>query len=328
MKRNGRYRVVRTPQGWRIAGPCCAMANGFLERIGLRGLAEGSMRTYAFDLLVILRWLHRRRADPARLREEDLYAFVREHRAGTGPVTVNRRLRLLHRLRRFVRPDREQPRCWPRRRQRIRNLPYVKEPRTIKRPLLDQQVRRMVDALHTQRDRAMLALMWAMGLRVGEVLALRWEDLDWEHGTALVRGKGQRERTLPLPEPVAELLLRYRRVEWPATDTPTVFVVLKGARRGQPLSYAGTRRLFRYHRLRLRLPEAHPHRFRHTFAANMIRQGMSVPSLMRLLGHTWAETTLRYVHFDDAEVRQHYEQALRKLAQAHAACAADLRPLL
>jgi integrase len=186
----------------------------------------------------------------------------------------------------------------------------------------------VVTALRTNRDRAILGLMWALGLRIGEVLALRWEDLDWEHATVQVRGKGDRERNLPLPLPVAVLIRRYHSVEWPRGAGPTVFVVLKGPRRGQALTYAAARRIFRYHRDRLNLPEAHPHRFRHTFAANMIRQGMSVPSLMRLMGHTWAQTTLRYVHFDDAEVREHYEKALQKLAQTGAVSAADVCAVL
>lgn len=319
--------VVHTPQGWRLRGPHSAAANRFLERIALRGLAAGSRRTYAFDLLVILRWLDRRRLRAERLREEDLYVFVRDHQGHLKAVTLNRVLRLLHRLHRFMHPAEQRARPAPRLRRRLR-LPYVKEPRTIKRPLLDTQVQRVVTDLRTNRDRAILGLMWALGLRIGEVLALRWEDLDWEHATVQVRGKGNRERNVPLPQPVAVLLRRYRSVEWPRAAGPTVFVVLKGPRRGQALTYAAARRIFRYHRERLNLPAAHPHRFRHTFAANMIRQGMSVPSLMRLLGHTWAQTTLRYVHFDDAEVREHYAQALQKLAQTAAVSAADVCAVL
>jgi site-specific recombinase XerD len=329
MKSARDWSVVRTAQGWRIRGPNPRTANRFLARVGLRGLAAGSLRTYAFDLLRILRWVRRRRKRLEHLCREDLYRFVRDQRGRLQAVTVNRHLRLLYRLQLFLHPDDAQGQPFRGRRSRVPSLPYVKEPRTVKRPLTDRQVRSMAQALRTNRDRAIVGLMWAAGLRIGEVLALRQEDIDWEQAALHVCGKGNRERSLPLAESVAGLIRRYQAVERPPTGTPAVFVVLKGPRRGQRLTYAGIRRIFRYHRQRLKMPQAHPHRFRHTFAVNMIRQGMSVPSLMRLMGHTWPETTLRYVHFDDHEVREHYEQALAKLAQTgRRDAAADLRAIL
>ena len=318
--------VVHTPRGWRLTGPRSRDLNRFLARIELRGLAAGSLRTYAFDLIRIRRWLRRRHPRPAPLRREDLYAFVRDQRGQLQAVTVNRLLRLLDRLRRFLQPEDTAPEPW--RRRRAQPLPYIREPQTVKLPLTDRQVRQVVARLRTNRDRAILGLMWAVGLRSGEVLALRLDDVDWAQGTLHVRGKGHRERTLPLADPLADILRRYLAVERPPGAEPAVFLVLKGPRRGAPLTYAGLRRLFRYHRHCLKLPQAHPHRFRHTFAANMIRHGMSVPTLMRLLGHTWPATTLRYVHFDDREVRAHYAQALAELARTGHGIATDLGAVL
>ena len=314
MKNAREPRVEHTPRGWRLRGPGSAGANRFLDRISLRGLAESSRRTYAFDMPRLLRWLRERGLRPEALRHEDYYSFISDLRDQLRPPTINRLLVLLHRWVCFLRPG-EAPRR-RRRSRRARCIPRVREPRVQKRPLTDRQVTRMARELRTDRDRAALGLMWALGLRVGEVLRLCWEDVDWQERTVHVHGKGNRERSLPLPEVVVALLRRYQLTERPAGCTAgAVFVVLKGPRRGRPMTYAGMRRIFRYHRARLRLPEAHPHRFRHTFAVNMIRQGMSVPSLMRLLGHTWPETTMRYVHFDDREVRRHYEEALRKLSR-------------
>ena len=237
------WSVVRTAQGWQIRGPNHLTANLFLERVGLRGLAAGSLRTYAFDLVRILRWARRRRKRLDHLCREDLYRFVRDQQGRLQAVTVNRRLRLLHRLRLFLHPDNAE--VFPRgRRSRIVSLPYVKEPRTVKRPLTDRQVKSMAQDLRTNRDRAILGLMWAAGLRIGEVLTLRQEDIDWENCALHVRGKGNRERSLPLAESIAGLIRRYMAVERPPIDTPALFVVLKGPRRGQPLTYAGIRRIF------------------------------------------------------------------------------------
>lgn len=309
--------VQRTTAGWRLHGAGCEPANAFLERIELRGLAEGSMRTYAFDLLNLTRWLNHQGLAPAAVTREDFFAFLKDHRGRLKAVTLNRQLRLLQRWATSERP----PIAGGVRRRRARAraqdpLPSVREAQVIRRPLTDQQTRRMLEGFRTHRDRAMAGLMWALGLRVGEVLALTLPDLDWEHATILVHGKGRRERSLPLLAQVSGLIRRYLEWERPKNADERLFVVLKGPRRGRPLTYAGARRLFRYYRGQLQIPEAHPHRFRHTFAANMVRQGLSLPMLMRLMGHTWISTTVRYVHFDDRELREHYEKALARLNAA------------
>ena len=329
MKSSSDWSAVHTAKGWRIEGPQPRPANLFLDRVALRGLADGSLRTYAFDLVRILRWLRRRRKRPGRLCAEDFLRFVRDQREQLDAVTINRLLRLLSRFQSFLNPDAAQREIIRGRRPRAaKSLPYVKEPYRVKRPLTDRQVRVVLEDLRTNRDRAILILMWALGLRIGEVLALRTEDIDWEQATLFVRGKGLRERSLPLAESVVAAIRAYLAVERPPTEESRLFLVLKGERRGLPLSYAGLRRLFRYHRARLKLPEAHPHRFRHTFAANMIRQGLSVPTLMRLLGHTWPHTTMRYIHFNDREVREDYEIALHTLAHGAPHASRDLRPVL
>ena len=323
------WTAAHTAQGWRIQGPTSRTANLFLDRVALRGLADGSLRTYAFDMVRILRWLRRRRKRPASLCSEDLHRFVHDERDYLKAVTINRHLRLLARFRSFLNSDDTRREVCRRLRPRhARPLPFVKEPYCMKRPLTDRQVRTVFDDLRTNRDRAILTLMWALGLRIGEVLALRGEDIDWEQATLFVQGKGLRERSLPLAESVAEAIRQYITLERPRTEEKRLFLVLKGSRRGQALTYAGLRRLFRYHRTRMNLPEAHPHRFRHTFAANMIRQGMSVPTLMRMLGHTWPRTTMRYIHFNDREIRQDYGKALHKLAHSASNASRDLDPIL
>ena len=79
------------------------------------------------------------------------------------------------------------------------------------------------------------------------------------------------------------------------TNAPALFVCLKGKSRGQPMSPAGLRSLFRHHRMRSRIPHAHPHRLRRTFGSDMVRAGMSLPALQQLLGHSQIQTTIRYV---------------------------------
>lgn len=313
MSRAVRWSVAPRPEGWTLRGPSqAAEANRFLQRAALRGLAPASLRTYAYDLLALLRWAGRR---PLRdVTAEQMLAFVSLCRGRVQPVTINRRVRLWDQYVRLFRPD---PAPAPRAlRRRRRALPLVRQPVTMKPPLHHDQVRKLWLALRTLRDQAIVALMWTSGLRLGEVLRLQVPDADLDTGVLRVLGKGNKQRLVPLAGWVGRLVQRYQLEERPAADTPELFVVLKGQRRGRAMTPAGVRRVFRYWRQVLHLPQAHPHRFRHTFAANMIRHGVSVPQLMRLLGHAWPATTLRYVCFDDRQLRQDYERALRQIPGA------------
>ena len=107
-----------------------------------------------------------------------------------------------------------------------------------------------------------------------------------------------------------ELLDHYLRLERPQTSTDTLFVSLKGPARGTRMTPAGLRSLFRYHRRTTGVKKANPHRFRYTFASDMVRAGVSLPALMRLMGHARIETTMVYVEVTPLEVYQQYAKAV------------------
>jgi site-specific recombinase XerD len=86
---------------------------------------------------------------------------------------------------------------------------------------------------------------------------------------------------------------------------------LKGRHRGQPLTLAGLRSLFRHHRLRTTVLRANPHRFRHTFGADMVRNGISLPALQRLMGHSDIQTTMLYVDLAPQDVWREYAKAVQ-----------------
>jgi site-specific recombinase XerD len=89
-------------------------------------------------------------------------------------------------------------------------------------------------------------------------------------------------------------------------------VCLKGRARGTALSAAGLRSLFRYHRRTSEVPQANPHRFRHTFGADMVRAGISLPALQQLMGHAQIRTTMRYVQLAPEDVWRAYRNAIVK----------------
>ena len=125
-----------------------------------------------------------------------------------------------------------------------------------------------------------------------------------------VRGKGNKIRFLPLAPEATQLLDHYLRLERPQTSTDALFVSLKGPARGARMTPAGLRSLFRYHRRTTGVKMANPHRFRHTFASDMVRAGVSLPALMQLMGHAQIQTTLVYVQVTPSRVYQQYARAV------------------
>jgi integrase len=101
------------------------------------------------------------------------------------------------------------------------------------------------------------------GLRSREVLALELEDLLFSEAQVRVHGKGRRVRLLPLPPETIRILLCWLKTERPLTNSPAVFVSLKGKARGRAMTPAGLRSLFRHHRATSGVAQANPHRFRH-----------------------------------------------------------------
>ncbi len=170
-------------------------------------------------------------------------------------------------------------------------------------------------SFRSYRDLVIVALMLANGLRSREVLGLRCCDVVPSQACLYVLGKGNKQRVLPLSHHTLSALDRYLAIERPRTDSPLLFVSLKGNRRGRPMTPAGLRSLFRHHRKRTGITRANPHRFRHTFGADMVRAGVSLPALMHLMGHASIHTTLRYTQLSREDVWQQYRSAMEKLRQ-------------
>jgi site-specific recombinase XerD len=182
-------------------------------------------------------------------------------------------------------------------------------------------VARFWSSFRNSRDLAIVGLMLLQGLRSQEVLNLNCDDLLLSEAQIRVRGKAHKTRFLPLAPEAAQLLDHYVRLQRPHTSTHALFVSLKGPARGARMTPAGLRSLFRYHRRTTGVPIANPHRFRHTFASDMVRAGISLPALMQLMGHAHIHTTMIYVQVSPVEVYQQYARAvaqlIRPLPQTH-----------
>jgi site-specific recombinase XerC len=190
----------------------------------------------------------------------------------------------------------------------------VKEPKRVPTVLSVDQVAKFWSGFRTARDLAIVGLMLLQGLRSKEVIALNLEAVQLAEFRICVHGKGNKLRPLPLASETVHLLDHYLRLERPAARGPALFVSLKGPARGTRITPAGLRSLFRYHRCTSGVPGAHPHRFRHTFASDMVRAGISLPALRQLMGHANISTTMIYVPVSPRDVMDQYARvAARRL---------------
>jgi integrase/recombinase XerD len=304
-------------------------ANAFLDAQRVRQLSLRSLRAYGYDLLHFARWwLQHHPARPVQETDEaTVLDYVRDQlneASPPTPQTINHRLGVLRSLYRFhsghpltagspgfQRPYLTQsPLGYGRPRRRIASGLRLKEPHHVIVPLSADEVAKFWSSFRTFRDLALVALMLLNGLRSQETLALQLQDLQLADAQLHVLGKGNKPRLLPLPGETIQVLQNYLHLERPPTNSSALFVSLKGPKRGLPMTTAGLRSLFRYHRVRSRVLQANPHRFRHTFGADMVRAGISLPALQQLMGHAQILTTMLYVQVAPQDVWREYARAV------------------
>lgn len=304
--------------------------NRYLDREYVRRLANTSLRIYAYNLLHFVRWwesLHHTgdiaEADLAESTLLDYLRFQSSLQPRPSASTINDRVADADRAIRNEFPDapcqvapgfqhaflQRKPMGLGRPRVAISRL-RVKVPKLTVVPLSVNEVARFWSSFHTARDLAIVGLMLMHGLRSAEVLALNPDNVLLSEAQLRVRGKGNKLRFLPLAPETTQLIDHYLRLERPNPCSQALFVVLKGPARGTRMTPAGLRSLFRYHRRTTGIQLANPHRFRHTFASDMVRAGMSLPALMHLMGHADIETTLRYVQVTPQDVYLQYARAV------------------
>jgi site-specific recombinase XerD len=342
-ERDGRWWLVGDP------GARWAVVNEFLGYLADRRYSPRTVRAYAFDLLALCRWLAGEglgidgvstevllrflafcRTAPQRGRPGgNVYSIMDGRNAGYAAATINRRLAAISALFAFRQMrDPSVPNPVPRRREarraaagerggllghlakpRPRSGLRVREPRRLPRGLDRAEVRALLASFRTDRDRAIAGLMLFCGLRSAEVLGLRVSDVDIAKGWVRVIGKGDKERRVPVDPDVAGLVQTYLLVERPDTECRALFVVAKGHNRGQPLTAAGLRTVFRYHRVRAGVPAGHPHALRHTFGTALAEAGVDLAVLQALMGHDHVDSSAAYIHLAPAHVRASYDAA-------------------
>jgi integrase/recombinase XerD len=198
-------------------------------------------------------------------------------------------------------------------------MPLIRTPRTLPRVLAPAEVGALRAALRTHRDRAMVDAMVLGGLRRCEVLGLRLEDLSaGERRLFVAEGKGGRQQVVPVSARFFAAVGAYLESERPAAAaTRQVFVVLKGARRGEPLSAAGLDEILDGARDRAGLERATCHQLRHTCFTRLREAGMALEAIQAQAGHASIESTRLYLHLANGWLEQEYLRAAEAIeAQA------------
>jgi integrase/recombinase XerD len=280
-----------------------------------RGLSRNTLEAYRSDLQQLGEFLDRRGVGPLSVTNADLGAFVTELASGgegrrpAAPATLQRKVACLRSFYRHLRreeilandPTRDLRPPRPRNR-----LPKVLSRDEVNRLLAQPRG----DTPAALRDRALLETMYACGLRASEAISLQLSELDLEAGILLARGKGSKERIVPIGSKALETLRTYlesaRARLVGLRDEPRVFVNLRGG----PLSRQGLYKIVQRHARSAGLADRmSPHTLRHTFATHLLAGGCDLRSLQEMLGHADIATTQIYTHLSAERLRDVYFEA-------------------
>ena len=271
------------------------------------GFSPATLDAYRRDLERLLAWCTQRALErPDELTEADIRAFAAsEHRRGLNPRSVQRRLSALRRFFRYLRREKivhNDPGAGVRAPKVRRKLPQTLD--------IDQVLALLnipeEDELAT-RDRAMLELFYASGLRVSELAGLAWQRLDLDQGLVRVLGKGGRERIVPVGRHALAALKRWRLVHdtLPVENRGPIFVSLKG----KPLGVRAIQKRVAYWSDRQGLDQrVHPHQLRHSFASHILESSGDLRAVQELLGHANLATTQIYTHLDFQHLAKVYDE--------------------
>jgi len=262
-----------------------------------RGLSENTLAAYRNDLNGLAAWLSGRGGGLVAARREDLLGYLSERVInGARPRTT---ARLLSSLRRFYR--------YLVREGRLSADPTVRidSPR-IGRPLPDslseEEIEILLDAPAVDealgmRDRAMLELLYACGLRVSELVNLTMEQIDLTQGVVRLMGKGSKERLVPLGEEAVDWLQRYIAQSRPELAAGASARALFITRRGKAMTRQAFWYRLRHYAVKSGINKTlSPHTLRHAFATHLLNHGADLRVVQMLLGHSDLSTTQIYTH--------------------------------
>jgi integrase/recombinase XerD len=280
-----------------------------------RGLSRNTLQAYRTDLQQYGEFLSRHECDPLSIEPQVLAAFVSEladgyqQRPPVSAATLQRKIACLRSFYRYLRREStitEDPTTELRAPRARARLPNVLSRDEVTKLILQPSSRSKGDL----RDRALLETMYACGLRASEVISLELNDVDLQDAILRTRGKGSKERIVPIGSKAVTRLEIYLEQSRPKLvglrDEPRLFVNLRGGK----LSRQGLYKIVQRHARSAGLDhKMSPHTLRHSFATHLLSGGCDLRSLQEMLGHADIGTTQIYTHLSTDRLRDVYFNA-------------------
>ena len=272
----------------------------------LRAAAEKTRRAYGGDLAHFAQWCAGRSLTPVEVDARVLRRYAAQRsQEGLSPASL---ARTVASLRSFYRMLREHGLVAS---NPAELLTLPKRPRSLPHVLRPQELAQLLDRIPQTtplelRDRAMLKLAYACGLRAEELVTLTTDSVDFDAEQLRIEGKGSKTRLVPVGEPALRALTRYLERARPALahDDERALLLSKS---GRPLSTSDVRRRLRIWSTRAGLGGAvHPHALRHSFATHLLNGGADLRAIQELLGHSSISTTQVYTQVESARLRRAY----------------------
>ena len=270
-----------------------------------KGLARHTLESYERDLTRLQRWAAGNGKQITDLTRADLRKWIASlSRDGLAPTSIARAVSAARGFFKFLMLDghiKSHPAEDLDTPQRFNYLPKF---------LTEDEINRLfatpdVSTEEGIRDRAILEIMYASGLRVSELIALKQADLDLLAGLVVCHGKGSKERRVPLGKSAIHWLQQYSAVKagYGKPSSPYVFL-----NRGKPFTRQLAWSMIKRHAERAGIKDVSPHTLRHSFATHLLQRGADSRSVQALLGHSDISTTQIYTHMTDVHLRSAYNR--------------------
>jgi integrase/recombinase XerD len=286
-----------------------ALIDRFVDALWIEdGLSNNTLAAYRRDLALLADWLAAEGRALDACRESDLMAYAAARHAGTRATSANRRLTVFKRFFRYALREHlvsADP--------TLKLLP-ARQPMRVPKTLSEAQVEALLNAPDVGmplglRDRAMLELMYASGLRVSELVTLQSVHVSPSDSVLRVTGKGSKERLVPFGEEAHEWMSRYLADSRPALlgarACDALFVTARGAGMTRQMFWTLVKKHARTAGIDAPLS---PHTLRHAFATHLLNHGADLRAVQMLLGHADISTTTIYTHVARERLRQLHAQ--------------------
>lgn len=281
----------------------------FLEFLSVeKGLSSNTIQSYARDLAKFFLFLKKEKRSWPSAREADLVRFIHHQSlSGLSPRSLARLISSLKSFHKFLILDGRleknptlhltSPKAWI-------SLPKFLTVDEVESLLKQPDAARILGV----RDRAMLEVMYAAGLRVSELINLKTEDIHLKDGFLLCRGKGGKERIVPIGQSAVDAVKAYLdNARWKLLRAPGAGLFL--TRRGSRFTRQGFWKLLRQYARRAGLSaKISPHVLRHSFATHLLERGADLRSVQLMLGHSQITTTQIYTHVSRERLRRIYDK--------------------